>query len=309
MRFSVIVPIYNVEQYLHKCVDSLINQTLSDIEIILVDDGSPDNSPAICDEYALKDSRIKVIHKVNGGLSDARNKGILAAEGDYLIFVDADDYIELDTCERLLPYADRGVDIIIADAIVEGGECNFSHIDASDEMTGEEYLLRAFRARRAPMAAVLNICRRQFLIDNDLLFKYGILHEDEQFTPRAFLKAKSVICTGERFYHYIIRENSIMTKKDQRKNATDLYGTCCELEKIYLEIENTELRNYLLNSLANRTLSVFQKGRLYQYGKEYIYKDLVKRTARIGKTRYKAALYRLSPRIYYLVNRVFKKFI
>jgi len=102
--FSLIIPIYKVEKYLDKCVQSIINQTYSNIEVILVDDGSPDNCPWMCEEYEKKDTRIKVIHKKNGGLSDARNKGMSLATGKYIIFVDADDYIALDTCEKLLPY-------------------------------------------------------------------------------------------------------------------------------------------------------------------------------------------------------------
>ena len=95
-KTSVIVPIYKVEEYLHRCIDSIINQTYTNLEIILVDDGSPDNCPMICDEYAKKDSRIRVIHKKNGGLSDARNAGLEIATGEYIGFVDSDDWIHKD---------------------------------------------------------------------------------------------------------------------------------------------------------------------------------------------------------------------
>ncbi|MCB8516908.1 glycosyltransferase, partial [Enterococcus durans] len=98
-EISIIVPIYNVEQYLRKCVDSILAQTFTDFEVILVDDGSPDNSGAICDEYAKLDSRVRVIHKENGGLSDARNAGIEIAKGKYLGFVDSDDFIDKDMYE------------------------------------------------------------------------------------------------------------------------------------------------------------------------------------------------------------------
>ena len=101
-KVSIIVPVYKVEKYLRKCIDSIINQTLKDIEIILVDDGSPDNCGKICDEYAAKDTRIKVIHKENGGLSSARNAGMEVAEGEYIGFVDSDDWIETDYVGELL---------------------------------------------------------------------------------------------------------------------------------------------------------------------------------------------------------------
>lgn len=100
-KISIIVPVYKVEQYLERCVKSLINQTYKNIEIILVDDGSPDQCPKMCDDYASEDSRIKVIHKKNGGLSDARNAGLDAATGEFIAFVDSDDWVEIDFIETL----------------------------------------------------------------------------------------------------------------------------------------------------------------------------------------------------------------
>lgn len=306
--FSVIVPIYNVEKYIHKCVDSLINQTFSDIEIVLVDDESPDNCPHICDEYAKKDTRIKVVHKKNGGLSDARNAGLSIATGKYVFFIDSDDYIELDTCDNFAKHAHDDVDILIGEAFIEGGQCNLAHIEPGDTVySGKEYLKTSIQKNRSTMTAWLNVYKKEYLDEKKLFFKKGILHEDEQFTPRAFLSADSVVVTGIGFYHYVIRDNSITTKKDKRKNATDLYSTCCELEKLYLTLEDIELRDMLLDSLASKSLSLFQQGKLYQYGKEYIYKAFVKRNARKRKTKLKAALYCFSPRIYYFINDVSRK--
>ena len=117
---SIIVPIYKVENYLKRCIDSIINQTYKHIEIILVDDGSPDNCGAICDEYTKFDDRIKVIHKKNGGLSDARNCGIEISTGDYIIFIDGDDYVSKNMCEKLLIRAlEHNADIV---------SCNFKEI-------------------------------------------------------------------------------------------------------------------------------------------------------------------------------------
>ena len=106
-KVSIIVPVYKVEEYLSQCVDSILNQTYKNIELILVDDGSPDNCPKICDEYASSDDRVIVIHKENGGLSDARNTGIKKATGKYLMFVDSDDWIELDTCKVAVETAEK----------------------------------------------------------------------------------------------------------------------------------------------------------------------------------------------------------
>ena len=118
INISIIVPVYNVEKYLNRCVESLVNQTLKDIEIILVDDGSPDSSPDICDEWEKKDSRIKVVHKQNGGLSSARNAGLRIATGKYVGFVDSDDDVELDMYEKLYNKATQyDVDFIVSDYI------------------------------------------------------------------------------------------------------------------------------------------------------------------------------------------------
>lgn len=303
MLFSIIVPIYNVEPYLDRCVESLINQTYRDIEIILVDDESPDRCPEMCDKYAEKDPRIKVIHKKNGGLSDARNAGISVASGEYLIFVDADDYVERDLCKRMVPFAQKGYDILIGDAIVEGGAVNLEHISMNKIMSGEEYLLEAYRNNKTPMAVWLNIVNRKFLLANNLFFKFGILHEDEEFTPRMLLKAQTVACTGVVFYHYIIRENSITTKKDKRKNANDLYDTCCELAELYAGLESKELKTYLLDSLSVKYLSMFQSANLCQYGNKYLHKDFVFKNAKRMKTKCKGILYCMSPKLYYLLNK------
>ncbi len=305
--FSIIVPVYNVSEYLRRCLDSLINQTFSDIEIIVVDDGSKDESPVICDEYAQSDSRIKVIHKENGGLSDARNKGLEAATGNYVIFVDSDDYIDTDACDKFLPYIEKSYDIIIGDAYVEGGKCNLTHVVTEDVMTGETYLLRALSAELASMAVWLNVYRREFLRDNGLNFKFGILHEDEQFTPRCFLKANTVVYSGVFFYHYIIRPSSITTKPDKRKNATDLYNTCLELEKIYNSLDNYKLKKLLKDSLVQKYLNMFQVGALYQYGKTYVHKKFIFRNAYKCRTRLKAMLYCLSPKLYYKINERSKR--
>lgn len=309
MKFSIIVPVYNTEPYLEKCILSLKEQTFTDIEIILIDDGSTDNSPQICDQFSRIDSRIKVIHKENGGLSDARNKGMAAASGEYILFVDSDDYIEPDACRNFARYCELGCDMIVANAVVEGDRIKLTHIPADSTVySGTDYLYKAVKSDNAPMAAWLNAYRRAFLIENNLFFKYGILHEDEQFSPRCFLKANSVICTDILFYHYVIRSNSISKQANKRKNARDLFDTCLELEQIYTEIADGEFRSLLLDSLVVKYLNMFQIARLYRYGREYIHKDFVKRNAYNKKTKMKARLFRLSPVLYWHINH-FEKII
>ena len=158
-----------------------------------------------------------------------------------------------------------------------------------------------------PMAAVLYIYRREFLRENHLSFKPGILHEDEQFTPRTFLAAGSVVESGICFYHYIIRTDSITTQCDLRKNAADLYNTCLELTALYEQLADRELKNLLLDSLVTKYLSLFQTGKLQQYGKNYIHKRFVLHNARRGKTICKALLFAMSPSLYWRVNHITKR--
>ena len=121
-KISVIVPVYKAESYLDRCVESIVNQTYKNLEIILVDDGSPDNSPKMCDDWAKKDERIKVIHKKNGGVSSARNAGINEATGEFVQFVDSDDYIDLSFCEQLVTPFEGGVDLVVSGFTITNDE-------------------------------------------------------------------------------------------------------------------------------------------------------------------------------------------
>lgn len=308
--FSIVVPVYKVEKYLDKCVQSIINQTYSNLQIILVDDGGADNCPKMCDEYAHKDSRITVIHKQNGGLSDARNAGIDSAVGKYVMFVDSDDFISEDALEKLLPYTKENFDIIAGDGICQGAKKSLTHDFDLEKSNGREYLKYALSKSSMPMASWLYIYKKDFLKENDLKFKYGITHEDEHFTPRAFLKADSVVNTKVCFYNYITRDDSITTKKDLRKNARDLFDTCIELKSIYLaQTEDTALQKALINSLVTKYLSLYQSGRLYRYGKEFSHKKFLWENAYNAKTKAKAGLFAISPKLYWHINNISKKFI
>ncbi len=303
--FSIVVPVYKAEKYLDGCVDSLVNQTEKNIEIILVDDGSPDSCPAICDRYAEQYENIFVIHKSNSGPSDARNAALKIAKGDYIMFVDSDDYIDADACERMLPFTEKGFDIIATDGIAEGENISLIHrgIENNQVYDGESFLKESVINGNLPMVVWLHLYRREFLVSNNLAFKNGVYHEDEEFIPRTFLSAASVISTGEKYYHYVIRENSIMTNPDKRKNAEDLYNVCQGLASVYDELTDGELRLYLKDSLVNKYLSLFQDGRLYQYGSQYLHKDFILANAYRRKTKLKAGLYNLSPRLYWYINK------
>ncbi|MEA4831273.1 MAG: glycosyltransferase [Oscillospiraceae bacterium] len=215
MLISVIVPVYKVEPYIHRCVDSIINQTYNDLEIILVDDGSPDNCGAICEEYAKLDKRIKVIHKENGGLSSARNAGLDIAQGDYIAFVDSDDYIELNMYENLFKnsndyHADISVGGVI-DCIDNGKEIKIVktsdvkgiNVECLDkEAAIKRYLLGSWSS--------WNKIYAKSVFDN-IRFPVGKINEDENIALLLLEKCHRVVYTTKPFYHYIRRENSITT--------------------------------------------------------------------------------------------------
>ena len=207
-------------------MQSLLKQTYKNLEIILVDDGSPDRCPILCDQYAMEDERIRVIHKKNGGLSDARNAGLNLATGEYVLYVDSDDYIELDSCERLISATSDGqVDIVVGNAIMEKPDGNEKMIHSATPAgfiySAKDFVEKAVCESQWYAPAWLNMYRRKFLLDNELYFKKGIYFEDVQMLPRVFLPAKKITCIDETFYHYIIRENSIMTSQRDEKKKND----------------------------------------------------------------------------------------
>lgn len=307
MLFSIIVPVYNVEVYLERCVASLVNQTFGDIEIVLIDDGSTDGCPELCDHFAKVDRRIRVVHQKNGGLSIARNAGLEVARGEYILFVDSDDYIDTNTCERLSVFANQKYDILTGQAYFEGGK----PIQYLDEMgvvyTGKNYMLKVLQSKAAYMAVWLNAYHRSCLLESGLSFKPSIVHEDELFTPKAILNAKTVVCTGVMFYHYTVRrEGAITAQKDKRKNLRDLYSSYLELEEYYAINTDGELRQRLLDYMASMYLMAFQEASAYRYGREYYHKDFVKRVAKLPKTRIRSILYRCSPAMYCYLDSVLK---
>ena len=223
---SVIIPVYNVEKYLPQCLDSVENQTYKDLEIILVDDGSPDNSGYICDQYASKDSRITVIHKENGGLSDARNAGLAIAQGEYVYFLDSDDYLREDAIQKLVSRSNaENADIVFFD-------CETIYEDYEDPEYREDFarnheystdngaiVLKAQQERGeyCPCVPFL-FFRKSFLDCQKLRFEKGMVHEDELFTAVAFVRARRVAQEKNRLYFRRLRANSIMSGKSSQRS-------------------------------------------------------------------------------------------
>ena len=216
-KVSVIVPVYNAEKYLNQCVDSILAQTITELECILVDDGSTDSSPAICDEYAARDSRVKVIHKPNGRASSARNAGIRAAQGEYIAFVDSDDWISPDMYERML---EAGADVCLCDYVrfnqdterpftqpnVAGGFYN------REQMRKDIYPHLVMDGLEYPIT-ISNwalLIRRSIIQDHDLRYREDIhVSEDAPFGSEVLYCADSfAYLKGEHLYHYRMTEGS-----------------------------------------------------------------------------------------------------
>ena len=208
---SIIVPVYSVEPYLRKCIDSIIKQTYKNLEIILVDDGSPDSCGDICDEYAARDERIIVIHKQNGGLSDARNAGLDVAKGDYVQFVDSDDWIEKDCCETAIQKAS----IFHADIVCFGYLESFPSgrdvkhvVESSGERNKLELVKELVSGEGVIRDYVWNKLFRRNLLDG-IRFPKGRCFEDMDVTYKLFHRAYKIYTVNTIFYHYIRRSGSL----------------------------------------------------------------------------------------------------
>lgn len=218
---SVIVPIYKVEKSLNRCVRSITSQTYQDLQIILVDDGSPDRSPALCDEWAQKDNRIRVIHKENGGLSDARNAGLAIAAGEYVAFVDSDDYIESNYVERMVTAAlEQKASLVICSFYSEDahGQC----VGNQGEIVSQQTTVDPHECFRRGVSDWRYVVAWNKLYDRHLWdgvhYPVGCIHEDEfvfhQFVPQCF----KVVLLPDCLYHYVENQSSITHSEFSVKN-------------------------------------------------------------------------------------------
>lgn len=229
---SVIVPIYNVEPYLRKCLDSLINQTYKALQIILVDDGSPDNCGKICDEYSALDSRITVIHKANGGLSSARNAGLNIATGIYLGFVDPDDWIENDMFEYLI----SGIQTYNADIAICGRREIYSNHseefcwDKETFYSKEEALKELLDNKKLRNYVWDKLWRKELFVD--INFPEGKTFEDVAVTYRAIINAEYVVCLPAVKYNYRQRSNGIVHSKSAKNVEDHFWADFCRYEDI-----------------------------------------------------------------------------
>lgn len=238
MLFSVIIPVFNVEKYLRACLDSVLNQSFSDWEAVCVNDGSTDGSASILAEYAAKDDRFRGVEQPNGGLSAARNTGMKNATGEYVLFLDSDDWLETDALETLAGNLDGEDMLCFSGRRYLELENRFLPSDQLEEriyLSGMDYYNENALLRRdfAFVCVVLRAYRRSFLEENALRFKEGIFHEDNLFTPLACYFARRVKVLNSCLYDYRVREKSITTTYNGRR-LRDLLGTANELAAFFI---------------------------------------------------------------------------
>lgn len=217
---SVIVPIYNVEPYLRRCLDSVVNQTYRNLEIILVDDGSPDQCPKTCDEYAEKDSRIKVIHKKNGGLSDARNVGINAASGEYFSFVDGDDAVHMDFISKLLlaiKTSGKKMSACMFQFFSDDNPLCFKSLEGSVKVLNLEGALRLYCSLMPQKSTpLISSCTKLYhrSLFQELRFPVKRIYEDACVSYKLLDSANGVALVDDPLYGYYMRSGSIMGQKE-----------------------------------------------------------------------------------------------
>lgn len=265
---SVVIPVYNVAEYLEECVNSVLNQTYSNVEIILVDDGSTDSSGDICDRILLGFSNVSVIHQANGGLSEARTVGFLNANGKYIYFLDSDDYIAPDAIEKLCMIAEAdSADVVFFDA--------HSFIDKSDEPVKQNYK-RQYKYSSSKgidvfekmqelgefhSAVPLLFLKKSFIDKSEIGFIPGVFYEDMAYTFSVFCLAETVSQCSEALYFRRYRADSIMTSKRSPKyfnSMISVYRYILDFTHNHALTDNKAVKKYL-SRIANNVINNFEK--------------------------------------------------
>lgn len=312
-KISVIIPIYQVEKFLNKCIESVISQTYKCLEILLIDDGSKDNCPKICDQYAKEDKRIKIIHKENGGLSDARNMGIKNATGDYIFFLDSDDWVD----QRIISH----LYMLIKKYDADIAECQYEKVYKEDAIinnedkeeikvyTPKESLENLITERSENRVVSWNKLYKKKLF-NQIEFPMGKIHEDEYTTYKLLYKCKKIVVTNLKFYYYRQRENSIISEKfnPKRLDVIQAYEEKLEFykEKNEIELYQKEIPKFLyilLNCYYNSKKAKFNKEIVKNIKDKYrkIYREYKKIKSNNIKERVKYGLIYIIPDLVFIL--------
>lgn len=258
MKVSVIIPVYNVDRYLRQCLDSVLNQSLKDIEVIVINDGSTDRSLSIIMEYEQRFEQFIFINQMNKGLSASRNIGLRLASGEYVYFLDSDDYLASDALEVFYQEATQhDLDILMFNSTVfyEGSnqiEHSFRQGVPEEVVTGEQFFKAFYSDRSYNAATCCQFYRRNFLIDYSLFFFEGIIHEDELYTFESLLLAKSVKYLPQPLYFRRVHEGSITTSLNKQKKVESLITVVHEAKKFFEDYQylwNHEMKKSIQNTI------------------------------------------------------------
>ena len=320
-KVSVIVPVYNVEKYLNKCLDSLVNQTLKDIEIIIVNDGSPDNSKKIIKEYKKKyPSIIKVLDQTNQGLSDARNNALSLTTSKYIMYVDSDDYVANDMVEKMYNkiVKDKADMVICGNNVVDENYNLVSSTYPSNNNYSNDFEKIIF----GNMCVWNKIIKKSLIVDNNLKFRSKVWYEDVDFSFKLMTLSKKTTFVNENLYYYLVRKNSIMNSKNVLRNREILltfeeiitYLKDHELfEKYYSELEYLAIDNIYISAIVRiikadsdkktkkiiiKEMLDFVKNNFPCYKKNKYIKDLSKNR--------KIIFFLIDKKLYGIVNLMFK---
>lgn len=292
IKLSIVVPVYNVEPYIKKCIQSLVNQNVpkNEYEIIIVDDGSPDNSIKIVEE-SFSEPNIRIVRKQNGGLSSARNAGFAVAQGEYVWFVDSDDWIEDNCLKDLFKFMDGNVRTIAMSRFIPEGDWSDSFYNKTDETVETGLQLCA-----GPhlTAAQFYICNSEFLRENKLSFYEGILHEDSEYTPRMLYLAGDITLLTSPVYHYLKRGNSITTVI-KPKRCYDYMLVCRNLIAFYNETVVEADKSAFSNIISNAILELLKLSLKVEVGCKNDIHHFV--NEEINSSQYFISSYRLFTRI------------
>lgn len=306
---SIIVPVYKVESSLDRCIQSILKQSYKNLEIILVNDGSPDNSGVICDEYAKKDTRVKVIHKKNGGLSDARNAGIQMASGDYIGLVDSDDWIDEDMFDILIDAAKRHkADIACCGFYVV--EENFVFERYADGITRcfnkKESIYELIEQKMIGNFAWNKLYKKRLF--DKIKYPKGIVYEDILTTYKLFQHSEKVVCCGSAKYYYVMNKESITHKVENLYFQWQAFKEqLCKISEWYPEYSQQCYKRIV--NISMRVLFEIKKARWLSVGKKIENIDLTIRKYEklMSKTSFELSLYLYSKDLFYLWYRLLYK--
>ena len=308
---SIIIPVYNVESYLPRCLDSIENQNVMDYEIILVDDGSKDSSGSICDKYAARFQNITCVHKENGGLSDARNVGMKYATGEYIWFVDSDDYVT-DKCLNELKKALKSnpCDVLVCQSKTVDDNLNTRderQYTIPEKMYSSHEYMEALKQHPESVlfCAQFHIVRRKFVEDNEFSFHRGILHEDELWTPQLLLKAEKIYYSRLNIYFHYMRVGSIMHSSNMEKSGKSDLIVTDKLKEIYNKSGRNDLQ-YLRDHMADTYLQAIWKVHDFFSITKWKRNEPLKNSYYF-KTKIKSLLYYFSPKVYLCIHESVKR--